>query len=317
MTSTNKLWQRLISVSQSTRRYLPATVQTKRSWARVVDSLIRAPAIYRDQISAISDVHGSFPYTIVTPTYEGFLSKESEKVICAYSDKLYVLSNDSDNLGPQALMYSTIMYVQNASVLLKSWLKLSVAGSDTLPNQFVFRYNSASEHCFLPLIKMIRAYRRIESNPIPQIDRSKLRFLEKLDYKMYNYAVRGLLAGQRVRSTLYQPAVQQDFIRYHRFALTRTIFAAHLSILTDSELILVSDGEQARWHGQRRYGGVWTYVPLSMIDHVSATDFSKDLLILKYDLVNGESLIRKCKISNQADLAKFIQDIKSLQGGNT
>ena len=312
MTSAAKLWQRLTSASQSTRRYLPATAQTKRSWARVVDSLNSVPAIYQNQVGAITERHGSFPYTIVTPTYEGFLSKESEKIICAFNDRFYVLSNSSDNLEPHFVEYSTITYTQHASVLLKSWLKLTVVGSDTLPNQFVFRYNSASERCILPLIKKIRSYRRIESYPIPQIDSSKLRFLEQLDYKLFNYAVRGLLPGQRVRSTLYEPAVQRDLIRFHHAILSRTISPADLSILTDNELILVSDGEQAHWHSQRRYGGVWTYVPLFMIDHVSATDITKDLLILKYDLVNGESLIRKCKIGNQADTAKFIQDIKSL-----
>jgi len=85
-----------------------------------------------------------------------------------------------------------------------------------------------------------------------------------------------------------------------------------LSILTDNELVLVSGGEQAHWRSQRRYGGVWTYVPLSMIGHVSTVEYSKDLLILKYDLVNGESLISKYRIGNQAEVVWFIQDNKSL-----
>jgi len=312
MTSATKLWQRLTSANQSPKRYLPATAQTKRSWARVVDSLSSVPAIYQDQVRSITEAHCCFPYTIVTPTCEGFLSKESEKLICAFDEKLYVLTNSSGHTESQAVEYSTITYAQRASVLLKSWLKLTVSIPEKPLNQFVFRCNSASERCFLLLIEMIRSYRPIESNPIPQIDHEALRSLEQLDYKLYNYGVSSLLPGQRVRSTLYQPAVQRDMFPFHRAVFTRTIFPAQLSILTDNELIFVSDGEQAHWSSQRRYGGVWTYVPLSMIGHVSTVADSKDLLILKYDLVNGESLIRKYRIGNQAEVVWFIQEIKSL-----
>lgn len=309
MTSAAKLWQRLTSASQSTRRYLSATAQTKRSWARVVDSPSSVPAIYQDQVRAISETHGCFPYTIVTPTYEGFLSKESEKIICAFKEILYVLTSSPDHPEPQAVDYSTITYVQHGSILLNSWLKLMLSVPDKSPYQLLFRFNSASERCLLPLIEMIRSYRCIESNPVHQFDHAKLGYLEQLDYKLYNYGVNCLLPSQRVRSTLYQPADQQDLILFHRTVLTRTISPAHLSILTDSELILVSDGEQANWHNQRRYGGVWSYVPLSMIDQVSVGDGSKDTFVLKYDLVNGESLTRKCQIGNQAEVAQFIQDI--------
>ena len=314
MISASKLWQRLTYINHSTRSFLPATAQTKRSWARVVDSLGNVPAIHQDQVRAITEAHGSFPYTIVTPTYEGFLSKGSEKLICAFDGKLYVLTDSSDHLEPEAVEYSNITYTQHASVLLKSWLKLTVAVTGASPKQFVFRYNSASERCFIPLIEMIRAHSRIQSDPIAQIEDNNLKFLEQLDYKLFNYGISGLLPNQRVRSTLYQSVVQQDLIRFHRAVFTRTLFPAHLSILTDNELILISDGEQAHWHNYRRYGGVWTYVPLSMIDHVSIADDSKDLLTLKYDLVHGESLIRKFRIEYLAEVAQFIQDIKSFRG---
>ena len=310
MTSATKLWQRLTSVSHSTRNFLPATAQTKRSWARVVDSLDNVPAIYQDQIRAITAAHGSFPYTIITPTYEGFLSKGSEKLICAFNEILYVLTYRSDHLESQSVEYSTITYTQHASVLLKSWLKLSVAVTDMAPKQFVFRYNSASESCFIPLIDLIRSHSRIQSNQIAQFEDNNLQFLEQSDYKLFNYGVRSLLPNQLVRSTLYQPAVQQYLIRIHRAVLTRTLFPAHLSILTDNELILVSDGEQAHWHNYRRYGGIWTYVPLSMIDNVSVADDSRDLLTLKYDLVHGESLIRKFRVENLSEVTQFIQEIK-------
>jgi len=314
MISTTKLWQRLTSVSHSTKSFLPATAQTKRSWARVVDSLDNVPAIYQDQVRAISEAHGCFPYTIVTPTYAGFLSKGSEKLICAFNEILYVLTYSSDHLESQSVEYSTITYTQHAFVLLKSWLKLTVAVTDTAPKQFVFRYNSASESCFIPLIEIIRSHSRIQSNPIDPIEDNNLQFLEQLDYKLFNYGVRGLLPNQLIRSTLYQPAVQHYLIRVHRAVLTRTLFPAHLSILTDNELILVSDGEQTHWHNNRRYGGVWTYVPLCMIDHVSVVDESKDLLTLKYDLADAESLIRKFRIEYFAEVTQFIQEIKQLRG---
>ena len=49
-----------------------------------------------------------------------------------------------------------------------------------------------------------------------------------------------------------------------------------------------------------------------MLDKALAN--SKDLLTLKYDLVDDKSLIRKFRIEYQADVAQFIQDIKSLRG---
>ncbi len=313
MTSTAKLWQRLTSVRQSTRRYLTASAQTKRSWARVADSLTSIPVYYQDQVNVIAAAHGCFPYTIVTPTYEGFLSVEREQVICAFPDKLYVLSNHSDHIDMQSVAYSKIAYMQHASVLLKSWLKLMFVEPVSSPGQVVFRYNSASECCFRPLLKLMRPNCYGQHSPDVHIETQSLQYIGQLDYKMYNYAVSSLLPGQQVRSSLYQSAVQQELIRLPRVFLNRTISPAHLAILTDDELVLVSDGEHAKWHSHRRYGGIWTIIPLSKIDNIAVVGDSKGLLIVNYELVNGETLSRKFRIDNQAEVVQFTQEITSLR----
>jgi hypothetical protein len=313
MTSAAKLWQRLTSASQSTRRYLPASSQTKRSWARVADSLSSIPVYYQDQIEVIAAAHGCFPYSIVTPTYEGFLAKESEKVICAFSDKLYVLSNHSGIIDTQTVVYSAITYIQHASVLLKSWLKWTVVEPGSSPEEFVIRYNSASERCFRPLLKLMRSNWRGQPSPAVHIGTQCLQYIEQLDYKMYNYAVSSLLPGQQLHSCLYQSAVQQDLIRLPRAILSRTISPAHLAIMTDDELILISDGEHAKWHSHRRYGGIWTIIPLSKIDNISIAEDTKRLLTVKYGLINGETLSRKYRIDNQAKIVQFTQEITSLR----
>src|SRR5512135_2115940 len=79
---------------------LPAGVQTRLSWARKIDDFALLPPIYRDFMTALlSDGH-PFPYTVITPTFAGFMHREKEKLVFCLDDQFYIVEQDGGRLIP-------------------------------------------------------------------------------------------------------------------------------------------------------------------------------------------------------------------------
>jgi hypothetical protein len=90
---------------------------------------------------------------------------------------------------------------------------------------------------------------------------------------------------------------------------------AHLTILTDKELIVIQDDERSRENRGVRYGGKWQYIALSRISAVSLREHADDLLILSLTLSPGE---RRLEIifaaSRKQELTQLQDELEKLLG---
>jgi hypothetical protein len=82
VTKARNLWHRLAYVKLCVP-LLSADEQTRLSWARVARSWDEVLEVFREPRAAAAGGSGGLPYTVLTPSFQGFLLRPSEKLICA------------------------------------------------------------------------------------------------------------------------------------------------------------------------------------------------------------------------------------------
>lgn len=60
-----------------------AVEQTKSSWAKPIKSYAAVPNVYKSFFGPFLD-RQVFPYTVLTPSYEGFIHRTTEKLVCDF-----------------------------------------------------------------------------------------------------------------------------------------------------------------------------------------------------------------------------------------
>jgi hypothetical protein len=149
------------------------------------------------------------------------------------------------------------------------------------------------------------------------VERAKFDYLSSLNFKFMNFARRALMPGERVVHILLQPWIRAKLLTILGRSFFRTISPAHLSILTDRELIMIRDDSGPGWHNEARYGGIWNYVPLDKIRRVSLTTRDEDLLVLSIHLPEEDHVDALFSVSMQPDVEEFLLQFEHLMPGVT
>jgi hypothetical protein len=268
---------------------LPAGVQTRLSWARSVDDFTLLPPIYRDFMTALlSDGH-PFPYTVITPTFAGFMHREKEQLVFCLDDQFYIVERDSGRLVPRRYALADLNYVEVGSILLRAWITVSGLSSEGTLASTTLKFNAVSERLFAPFLQRIRA----AGDQTAEVDREaelrKFDHLTTVDYKFRNFAYRSVWPTERVIDSLLQPEMRAPLLTLFGKTLSRLVATTHLWILTDTELIVIRDDEDSPiWQSGTRYGGVWLYLPLDKIMTISITSRSAEVLAIRLDLPHGD-----------------------------
>jgi hypothetical protein len=203
----------------------------------------------------------AFPYTILTPTFEGLLqSRTTEKLVCALDREIYVLERVADKVKVYDFPLEGISCVEVRIVLLDSHIKICGITKDGCPESVTIKFNTATEELFDPILEKIRRAAIGTGAGDLSCEIEKLNYLEKSNYKFMNYARRSLLAGETILQIILQPKIQARVLTIFGRTFFRTVSRAHLSILTDRELILIHEEDSPRVIGE--YGKVWDYIPL-------------------------------------------------------
>jgi len=72
---------------------------TKASFSRRLESMDVIPGAYKDFFrSILSDGH-EFPYTILTPTHNGYKFRSVEKLICGVASEIHILEKRGDTFA--------------------------------------------------------------------------------------------------------------------------------------------------------------------------------------------------------------------------
>jgi hypothetical protein len=290
---------------------LTADEQTRRSWARALKSYDEVPDVYQDFLKTLPG--GATPYMILTPSYEGFMSPTSERLLCSFGDRVFIAEKQRDRVASICYPFADINYIEMATILLKAWIKISgVAGNGALTSS-TLRFNSVTDYLFDPLLRGIRPASHDAGEADLKAERTKFEYLKALNFKFMNYARRSILPGEKVLQSILQPAIRVQIFKMLNLPFSRTITPAHITILTDKELITIQDEATKLWDKGVEYGGIWKYIPLNRITSASLGQREDNLFVLSIHLCAGDRIETLFAASNEHELRLLLEQIEGLK----
>ncbi len=243
--------------------------QTRCSWARLIQSFADLPEIYHDLFPVGPDGARVLPHAVLTPTYEGFLRRENQKLVYTGDRRIHIAERVKTGLARLCFPLDGISYVERGEILLHAWLKIRGLDDAGILRDTTLNFNSTSAYLFAPIIQAIRPAADASSPGASDPELAKFDVWVRENYKFMSYARRSILPGERVLQAILQPEIREDLVSLFGASLGRTVSPTHITILTDKELIVVKETVASRWTRDDKYGGVWTFLPLAKVVDVS------------------------------------------------
>ena len=167
-----------------------------------------------------------------------------------------------------------------AQVLLHAWITIHGEAVNGGAESTTVRFNSVTDHIMLPFVERLRPTPTAGAATDLEAERARFNDLGRTHFKFMSYGQGAIRPGARVDTILLQPQIRRELIGLLGFSLSRLIGPAHLTILTDSELILIRDDESQRWSRRAPHGAIWTYIPRARILDVSVAPGNGDVQAL-------------------------------------
>jgi hypothetical protein len=278
--------------------------KTMKTWAKIIESYQEIPDHFKDTFQTLPVNGGGFPYTVLTSsTTQGFFYKEKPKLVCSFDHKLYIIEESKGGVSCACFPVKDINYVEMGSILLRSWIRISGITSNGLKSS-MFTFNTVTSKYFKPIIEALRTNTNNSADTDLETERNKFNYLNKLNYKFMNFARLSIMPGEEVLCTVLQPEVQVELFNILKKSLFRTISPAHITILTDSELIIIKDQRQR--FTQNKYGGIWNYIPLEKITSLSLAEQTDNTFTLSIGLPENDTIRSIFAAANKPDIDKLI-----------
>jgi len=287
--------------------WLSAAEQTRLSWARRVETLDEVPDLFKGFFDNLAGNATPFPYTVLTPSYAGFLVRTNEKLLCALDPDLYILESVDNHCTVTAYPVTAINYIEFGTVLLKSWITISGRTTQGVVASTTIKFNTVTDYLFAPFVAKIRAAGGAGEADDLAAERAKFNHLGKTHFKFMNVAKKNILPGEHVLQSLMQPDIRTEIVHLFGRSLYRTIAPAHIAILTERELIMVRDEEQDFWGGEAPHGSIKTYIPLERIHGCSVADQGKNLLVFTVHFADNENFASVFSPVNRPALEQLVQ----------
>jgi len=284
--------------------------QGSESWAQAVASYPELPATYKPFFDALPDAERTpFPYTVLTPTFKGHRRPENEKLVCRIGASVWVLEKIGDRLSSTCFPLADICYVENGMILLHSWITIRGVNSNGVLTSSTLKFNSVTDRVMAPLVEAMRPSLTGPGAPAAGRDSSQFAYLATQSFKFRSYAQATIRPGESVVQTILQPEIRSKLVRLAFVSLSRAVAPAHLTILTDCELIDIRDDISQRWLNGHPHGGIWTYVPLSRIVSISLDSKKKNTLVLSVCLPGRQHFDSVFEASARAELERLIEHV--------
>ncbi len=289
---------------------LSAYEQTRTSWARSIDSCDAVPAVYKDFFEPLLAGGQPFPYAVLTPSYEGFIHRTSEKLICDLGREICVLERKGNTFDARCYPLEGISYAEVRAVLLDSHFKICGVTSQGVSTSSTLRFNTVTDHLFTPFLAKIRLGGTDSKGAPTGLKSREFSDWISLSYKFMNLARHSLLEGERVIHAILQPEIRAHVLTLLGKTYYRVISPTHATILTDRELIII---REEAWHGgDERYGGIWDYIPLNKIVALSLSE--NDPLKLSIQLPAGEHLESLFQVSAKQEIEQLLERFAACAG---
>jgi hypothetical protein len=293
---------------------LSAEELKKLSWSKRVESYDAVPDSYKFFFQPLFAKGQELPYAILTPSFKGLLeSRTTEKLVCALDNEIYVLEKVADSVKIYAYPLGDISCIEVSIVLLITQITICGITKGGLPESVVIKFNTATEELFTPILEKIRRVAIDFDDGEPSSEIGKFDYLEKLNYKFMNYARRSLLGGEKVLQIILQPRIRARVFKFLGKTFYRAISPAHLSILTNRELILIREEDNQKFLAE--YGKVWDYIRLKKIVNMSLCGEDGNLLKLSIQLAEGNRIENLYQTSAKQEVNQLLSQFASITAG--
>lgn len=270
------------------------------------------PDVYKEFFASQLDGGEGFPYSVLTPRFTGFLRQENEKLITSLDNKIFILENANDQVSTDCYSIPDINYIEAGSILLKAWMRISGINTDGILSSSTLRFNTVTEYMFHPFVDQVRGNGRDQHRAEDEAGPAVFDYLSQIDFKFMNYA-KNAASGEKVIASVYQPEIRSKIISIFGKSLYRTIYPTHISILTEKLLTLIKDTGAGRTNGNRRFGGIWLFIPIEKINVGSILVKDGDLLEFSLKLAGDERIDILFSKSKQPEIENLISRIRELQ----
>jgi hypothetical protein len=304
------IWTRLHTPRIPWIPALTAGEQTKLTWAKIIESYDAVPKAYQGFFASFFADRQAFPYTVLTPSREGFLNRTSEKLICLDEHEIYVLEKSENTFQAQCYPIDGISYIEVKSVLLSSHIKISGVTKQGAFSSSTIKFNSVGDYLFTPFLKKIR-FAQINSETSQNSETNKFDHLVRVNYKFMNYARHSLQAGEKVIHFILQSEIRVPVLKVLSKAYFKAISPTHIIILTDRELITISEDEPKN-RAIGKYGGIWNYIQLNKVVSLTLNRKENDLLALSVQLLEGAQLEYLFQASEKENLDQLLERFREV-----
>lgn len=306
-------WYKLASFKLDSVPLLSASEQTKGSWARELENLEQVPDCYKEFYNRNFYDQDKFPYSVMTPQFGGFLRRENEKLICIHEGKIFVLENVNEEIINNCFQVQDINYIETGSILLKAWMRINGLTSEGINATETLKFNTVTDYMFHPFIEQIKPSNSDRKNTGINSELAKFDYLSELDFKFMNYARNSLHAGEKLIDHVYQPEIRTRIISILGKSLYRTSSSTHISILTEKVVFIIKESGRGGTNRNRRFGGIWYYIPVNKIHSTSLAQKSDDLVELTINFSDGEQIKSLFSTINKPEIDQFLVSLNSLK----
>jgi hypothetical protein len=294
-----------------TERPLTGWEQSRLSWARIAETYDEIPPVYRPWLDPLIHGRETFPYIVLSPTYEGYFRRENEKLVCLLDRTLHIVERARDRLIATAYPLEGITRIEVGAILLRAWITVRGLSASESFSSTTIRFNTVSDRLFAPFLNQFRQGIHPPSGPDLEAQRAKFAELLNRNYKFMNYARGSVLPNEEVLCYVLQQEIRERFFRVFGQSLSRCISPTHIVILTDRELIAISEESGSLWQsfGTVKYGGIWQYIPRERISAASIASRDDALLALSIRLPRDETLEMLFSASSRPDLDELVANL--------
>jgi len=300
-----RLWER-IPTAMMDMPLLTAGEQTKLTWARPVETPEEAPSCYAAPLAALVAEPGCFPRCILTPSYAGFLTRTTEKLVCSWGDKIHIWERAGDDVRGVTYTLDAIDYMEFGSILLQAWLK--IVGTDETGKRAAttIKFNAVTDYLFLPILHEWRSRGQAGATISLAAEQARFNCLGKDHYKFMNVARRVLLPGDAVCAFVMQPEMRTPVAHLFGRTWSRLKAPAHIVVLTSRELIMAAEEGGRGWRDDTHYGSISTYLPLDRIAGVSAQHLPDGEVYVTVDLPGDEQMALEFAAARAAEVERLL-----------
>jgi len=271
------------------------------TWSRIIHSRDALPAPFDRAAGWLIDKELVFPYIVFAPRLMGTRRRTAERLAALTGEAIYIWERAGRQVLMTAYPLATISAVEVGDILLYSWLTIAGLTNEGVAGATTVEFNTVSLSCFQPFISRLRPAPAVETANDWPGERDKFNYLESISYKFMSFARASLLPGGVVIDHLWQPGIQQHVLTVLGHSFSRPVSEAHITILTDKEVILIGEDERTARLSGGRYGSVRCYVPLEHIGGLSIAARGQNVVTLVFRLLPDERQVEKLYDASAVD----------------